>query len=96
MPMDFGARYLAIAAPFCGLFAPGQTLYFASQGTGRMLLPVTFGVVRLAIVGAVGLMAITFAYPGTAVFAAVAAGPATIGPGPAACLFAPGRNPPPR
>ena len=38
---EFGVRYLTIAAPLYGVFGAGQALYFASQGTGRMILPVS-------------------------------------------------------
>ena len=46
----YGGLYLAVVAPFYGVFGAGQALYFASQGTGRMLLPVTVSVVRLLTV----------------------------------------------
>ncbi|MEM8971279.1 MAG: MATE family efflux transporter [Pseudomonadota bacterium] len=83
----FGAIYLAIAAPFYGFFGGGQTLYFASQGTGRMILPVFVGVVRFAIVAAVGSLAVAMSWGITVVFAAVSAGLITIGVGLALCLF---------
>ncbi len=92
----FGAAYLSIAGPFYGLFGAGQTLYFASQGTGRMLLPVSVGVVRFLTVGTAGLLAILMAWQVSAVFAAVAAGLAIVGIGLGLCLFGPGWHPRPR
>ena len=83
----FGAIYLAIAAPSSGFFGGGQTLYFASQGTGRMILPVFVGVVRFAIVAAGGSLAVAMSWGITVVFAAVSAGLITIGVGLALCLF---------
>lgn len=88
-----GSLYLMIAGPFYGLFGGGQTLYFASQGTGRMLLPVAVGFVRLAIAAGGGLLVITFGGSVAALFACVAAGLATVGIGLAACLFGPGWRP---
>jgi len=37
-----------IAGPFYGLFGGGQTLYFACQGSGRVLFPVAVGFIRFA------------------------------------------------
>ena len=85
--LAFGALYLAIAGPFYGLFGGGQTLYFASQGTGRMLLPVFVGVVRFAIVAFVGTLAVSYAWDVSVVFAAVSAGLATVGIGLGLCLL---------
>ena len=39
--------YLGIVGPFYSLFGLGMALYFASQGTGNMVMPFTAGVVRL-------------------------------------------------
>lgn len=89
----FGVLYLGIVAPFYGLFGAGQALYFASQGTGRMLLPVGVGVVRFVVVAGIGAAALTFAWPLEIVFAGVGAGLATIGIGTALCLLGPGWRP---
>jgi Na+-driven multidrug efflux pump len=70
----FGVQYLGIVAPFYGIFAGGQALYFASQGTGRMFLPVTVGIVRFIVVVAVGGAALAFSWPLDIVFAGVRAG----------------------
>jgi len=53
-----GALYLTIVAPFYPIFAFGKTLYFASQGTGKMLIPITGGITRLLIVVILGLISI--------------------------------------
>ena len=41
------AAYITHVAPFYCLFGLGLTLYFASQGAGRMTVPVVAGVVRM-------------------------------------------------
>jgi len=46
--------FLRIAGPAFAFFGLGITLYFASQGSGRMLGPVLAGTVRLVMVFAVG------------------------------------------
>ncbi|MGI9484862.1 MAG: MATE family efflux transporter [Geminicoccaceae bacterium] len=86
----FGARYLVIAAPFYAIFGLGQALYFASQGTGRMILPVTVTVSRFAIVAGLGGLAMTFTSDITYLFIAVAVGLTWMGIGQALCLLGPG------
>lgn len=86
----FGVHYLAIAAPFYGLFGGGQALYFASQGTGRMVLPVAVTVIRFLAVAIIGAMAISFAWDITGIFIAVAIGLTIMGAGQALCLLGPG------
>jgi putative MATE family efflux protein len=44
-----GASYLRRAAPFYGFLGFGMSLYFASQGAGRVLWPVIAGVTRLLV-----------------------------------------------
>ncbi|MGI9477349.1 MAG: MATE family efflux transporter [Hyphomicrobiaceae bacterium] len=89
----YGAHYLGIAGPFYGLFGAGMALYFASQGTGRLLLPVLVSVTRIAMVGLVGWLAIVQTWDVSVVFIAVAAGLALIGIGQALCLFSPAWRP---
>lgn len=48
--VETGSAYLARVAPFYALFGAGMSLYFASQGAGRMTWPFAAGVVRLAVV----------------------------------------------
>ena len=54
----YGAIYLGIAAPFFCLFGGGQTLFFASQGTGKMVLPVAVGILRMLAVFVIGIFTI--------------------------------------
>ena len=89
----YGALYLGIAAPLYGLFGAGQALYFASQGTGRLFLPVMVSVSRMVVIALVGWVAIAREWDVTAVFFGVAAGLAIIGVGQALCLFTPGWRP---
>lgn len=86
----FGAGYLAIAAPFYGLFGAGQACYFASQGTGRMIRPVLVTFSRFLAVTILGALAIYFAWGITALFIAVAVGLTIMGVGQALCIFGPG------
>jgi putative MATE family efflux protein len=44
-----GATYLRIVGPAYGFFGIGQSLYFASQGAGRLFWPVICGFMRLVI-----------------------------------------------
>ena len=76
-------------APFYGLFGAGQALYFASQGTGRMVLPVSVGVARFLVVSIIGFAAISFSWSLTIVFAGVCVGLITIGLGLSLCLLGP-------
>jgi len=70
-----GMRYLAIVGPFYGFFGLGMALYFASQGTGNMVWPLTAGVIRLAVAAGGGTIAITvIAGDPTMLFVCVAAG----------------------
>lgn len=89
----FGLLYLGIVAPFYGVFGGGQALYFASQGTGRLVLPVSVGVLRFLVVSGVGAAALTFGWPLEAVFGGVCAGLAVTGIGLALCLLGPDWRP---
>lgn len=51
---QMGSHYLQIVAPFYGAVGLGLALNFASQGTGRVLLPVLAGTVRMIIAAFVG------------------------------------------
>jgi putative MATE family efflux protein len=44
-----GGQYLRIVGPAYGCFGIGMTLYFASQGAGRMAWPLQAGLLRLVI-----------------------------------------------
>nr|WP_232732855.1 MATE family efflux transporter [Achromobacter ruhlandii] len=47
--LEAGAAYLRIVGPVYGFFALGFSMYFASQGAGRLKWPLWAGVLRLAI-----------------------------------------------
>ena len=53
----FGARYLQVVGACYGLFGLGLTLFFASQGAGRMFWPLVGSVSRLAVVALGGWLA---------------------------------------
>jgi putative MATE family efflux protein len=57
--LESGSRYLRTVAPFYPLLAAGIALYFASQGAGQVVRPVLAGTVRLALVIAGGLAAVS-------------------------------------
>jgi Na+-driven multidrug efflux pump len=52
--VDIGSTYLRTTGPFFGFFGLGFTLYFASQGAGRLKWPLIAGVVRLVVAVAGG------------------------------------------
>ena len=88
-----GVLYLAIAGPFYGLFCAGQALYFASQGTGHMVLPVTASAVRFLAVAAIGALVSAAGGDVSGLFGAVALGLILMGAGQALCLLGPGWRP---
>ncbi|RZS86473.1 MATE family efflux transporter [Pigmentiphaga kullae] len=67
-----GSLYLRIVGPVYGFFGAGLALYFASQGAGRLLWPVTGSVVRLALSAIGGMAAIAAGMGLAGVFAAQA------------------------
>lgn len=71
----FGADYLRVVGPFYGLFGLGLALFFASQGAGRMFWPIAGSVARLAVVGALGWLAVrVLQVPANGYFFIIAAG----------------------
>ena len=90
---EVAVLYLTIAGPFYGFFGAGQALYFASQGTGRLLLPICVGVLRFLTISLVGLVAVLMEWPIQVVFAGVSAGLLVTGIGLALCLFSPDWRP---
>ena len=56
--LDAGSRYLQAVGPFYGLFGLGMALYFASQGTGRLLWPLLANLARLVIAAGGGWLAL--------------------------------------
>lgn len=86
---QFAILYLGIAGPFYCLFAAGQTLYFASQGLGKIFFPVIVGILRLLSVSLVCYFSITFSWPINSIFYGVAFGLALTGIGLGLCMTGP-------
>jgi putative MATE family efflux protein len=80
-PYQAGANYLQIVAPFYGVFVAGQVLYFASQGTGKMLLPVLVGFARLVVVTFTCAVTVWLGLGLDGIFWGVSAGMMTVGIG---------------
>ena len=87
--LEAGAAYLRVVGPTYGFFGLGLSLYFASQGAGRLAWPLLGGLVRLVVaVGggalvlsltgslswAFGALALALAAYGTIVAGAIAGG----------------------
>jgi putative MATE family efflux protein len=83
----FASTYLLFVAPFYGLFSGGMTLYFASQGTGKMGLPVLVNIIRLLTVLLVGCLTIIFEWNINCIFISVGLGLAITGVGQFLCLY---------
>ena len=72
---EVARRYLAIAGPCFAFFGLGQSLYFATQGTGTMVAPFAAGVARLVVAGAGGaIVVLALGLPLTWLFVLVALG----------------------
>jgi len=56
--LEAGAMYLRTVGPFYGMFGLALSLYFASQGAGRLLWPLLSAVARLAIAALAGWLAL--------------------------------------
>ncbi len=77
--LDSARQYLRIVGPAFPLFGLGLTLYFASQGAGRVLGPVIAAMLRLGLVLAVGSWLASHAAGPADYFLLVAAAMATYG-----------------
>jgi putative MATE family efflux protein len=73
------STYLRWAGPFYGLFGLGLCLYFASQGSGRILGPVLAGTVRLFVILVGGLWLVSMNAAAWQLFALVGAAMAVYG-----------------
>jgi Na+-driven multidrug efflux pump len=71
--LETARQYLRIAGPAFPFFGLGLTLYFASQGSGRILGPVLTSTLRLVLVAGVGLWLAAGSPSATDYFALVAA-----------------------
>ena len=79
--------YLIIVGPFYCFFAAGQTLYFASQGTGKIFYPVLVGVIRFLSVSIICYLAIKFSWSINSIFYAVSFGLGITGIGLGLCML---------
>jgi len=77
--LEAGAAYLRHVGPAFGFFGLGLSLYFASQGAGRLLWPLSAGLVRLVIAVGGGWLAFSLIGTVDAVFATLAAALVTYG-----------------
>ncbi|MDN3921276.1 MATE family efflux transporter [Roseateles violae] len=70
--LDAGTRYLQIVGPVYGFFGLALSLYFASQGAGRLLWPIIGNLARLLVAALGGWLALRAGWGLAAVFAAQA------------------------
>lgn len=70
--LESGSAYLRLVGPAYGFFGMGLALYFASQGAGKLLWPLLAGLLRLAVAGLGGLLALHLTGSVGWVFGAVA------------------------
>src|SRR5437899_5790236 len=56
--LDAGVRYMRTVGPFYGMIGLALSLYFASQGAGRLLWPLIGNLTRLVIAALVGWLAL--------------------------------------
>lgn len=71
--MDAGVSYLRIVGPVYGFFGLGLSLYFASQGAGKLLWPLSCGLLRLLIAIGGGWIALKVTGSLTGLYVALAA-----------------------
>jgi putative MATE family efflux protein len=84
--LDHARQYLRWAGPAFALFGLGLTLYFASQGSGRVLGPVLASTLRLVLVAGVGAWLVSRDAPAWQFFALVGAGMVVYGLSTAAAI----------
>jgi putative MATE family efflux protein len=82
-----GRTYLRWAGPAFGFFGLGLCLYFAAQGSGKVLGPVLAGTLRLVLVAVGGSMLAIFAAPPWALFALVGVSMVAYGLAAAAAIY---------
>lgn len=84
--LDYARQYLRWAGPGFALFGLGLTLYFASQGSGRVLGPVLAATLRLAVVAGAGTWLLSRNAPAWQFFALVGIAMAVYGLATAAAI----------
>jgi putative MATE family efflux protein len=72
--IDTGMAYLRVVGPTYGFFGLGLALYFASQGAGRLLWPLSAGFLRMLVAIVGGWLALRVTGSLYALFAALALG----------------------
>jgi Na+-driven multidrug efflux pump len=72
--IEAGSAYLRVVGPFYGFFGLGLALYFASQGAGRLLWPLSAGFLRMLIAIGGGWLALRLTGSLAFLFAALALG----------------------
>ena len=77
--IETGSAYLRIVGPTYGFFGLGLSLYFASQGAGRLAWPLLAGLLRLLIAIGGGWIALRWTGSMTALFIALALALVTYG-----------------
>jgi putative MATE family efflux protein len=77
--IESGSAYLRLAGPFYGFFGLGMAIYFASQGAGRMLWPLTAAILRTVIAVGGGWLALHWTGTEGSVFLALGAGLLALG-----------------
>ena len=70
--LETGIEYLRIVGPTYGFFGLGLSLYFASQGAGRLAWPLLGGLFRMVIAVGGGWLVLTLTGSLTWAFAALA------------------------
>jgi putative MATE family efflux protein len=77
--VEVGVTYLRVVGPFYGFFGLGLSLYFASQGAGRLFWPLLTGTVRLLIALVGGWLALRLGGSLISLFVLLAIGLAVYG-----------------
>jgi Na+-driven multidrug efflux pump len=72
--VETGSAYLRIVGPVYGFFGLGLSLYFASQGAGKLLWPLCTGFLRIIVAIGGGLLAVQLMGSLRWLFAALALG----------------------
>jgi MATE family, multidrug efflux pump len=70
--INAGAAYLRAVGPFYGFFGLGVSLYFGSQGAGRLFWPLAAGTVRMLLAIGGGWLALRLTGSLSLLFAALA------------------------
>ncbi len=94
--LDATRLYLRAAGPAFPFFGLGLTLYFASQGAGKVGGPVIASTVRLVLIAAVGAWLAAVKAPAWQFFALIALGMVTYGIGTATAVWRSDWRPRPR